>query len=410
MAEENQLWKRIQKWIRYARQHPLQAVGLLIAGTIPVVFLHLIERRVEIWGDALLEKHGDSLAASCAIVLLDFVARHPAWSIAIFALALILGLLIHAYFATHPYFEFEKQTGEIPPPTSPPIEELHDPAKEAITLSDALRAFLKECGPRPDPKRWPDETDIEFNRRRSSEIGPWIQRLVNGWAKRFADRAKNTLHLLGEHNVIDFDLDRALASPKDENNILLIADKFLLLSARVKAKELNSKPNLSLGCGMAQVAYDPNSGVWTEHLKTDSHPSTAFLLHITNTPPGAGVSGVRAQIEWTYDTGIPGPSFCPAMWLNEPYGKVDLPVGWRRTLLVGIKTALGYEACGWTGYDNRRIDVSEQPNSHSEIVPQRGTLLVRVINDSGEVLFESRLEWKVDLRTFLPDIKLLPLS
>jgi hypothetical protein len=169
----------------------------------------------------------------------------------------------------------------------------------------------------------------------------------------------------------------------------------------------NIKPNLSLTCGMTQAAYDSQSGIWTEHLKLDSRPSTAFLLHITNSELGIDANGIRAQIEWTFDTGVSGPSFCPAMWLNEPYGKVDLPIGWRRTLLVGIKTYMGYDVCGWMGYDNRRINASEQPNSHSEVVPTDGTMLVKVIGDTGDVLFEAKLDWRTDLRTFLPDIKML---
>ncbi len=181
----------------------------------------------------------------------------------------------------------------------------------------------------------------------------------------------------------------------------------LAVSAPPMSTAQISKPNLSLEWGMTRVTYDSERGVWTEHLNLGLHPSTAFLLHITNSPPGVGLNGVRAQIEWMYETGVAGPSFRPAMWLNEPCGKVDLPVAWRRTLLVGIKTNLGYGVCGWTGYDNRKINPSEQPNSHSEIVPQDGTLLVKVIDESGDVLFEARLEWQVDLYTFLPDVKRL---
>jgi hypothetical protein len=180
--------------------------------------------------------------------------------------------------------------------------------------------------------------------------------------------------------------------------------------ATIETAESNPEPILSLECGMTQVAYDSQNGVWTEHVKQDMHPSTAFLLHVLNSPPGIGVNDIRAQIEWTYETGVPGPSFCPAMWLDEPYGKVNLPIAWRKTLLVGIKTTLGYGVYGWTGYDNRRIDANERPNAHSELVPQRGTLLVKVIRDSGEVLFKATLGWKVDLYSFLPDVELLPSS
>jgi hypothetical protein len=107
------------------------------------------------------------------------------------------------------------------------------PKDEARDLSDDLHAFLKELGPCPSPKKAPGEDDLEFLRNANSQIGPWCQRLVAGWAGRFADRASKTRHLLAEHNVVDFELDRAIDAAKSETNILHIADKFLLLSSRV---------------------------------------------------------------------------------------------------------------------------------------------------------------------------------
>jgi hypothetical protein len=115
MAEEIGLLKRIQKWLRYARKSPKQAVISLIVVGIPLLGLHLFERRIEIWGDDVLKKHGDSFVSSCGIVLLNFAARHPVWSILLFALALLLGLLVHAYIATNPYSEFEKESAEDKP-------------------------------------------------------------------------------------------------------------------------------------------------------------------------------------------------------------------------------------------------------------------------------------------------------
>ncbi|MGA8152866.1 MAG: hypothetical protein WB952_18090 [Terriglobales bacterium] len=110
----------------------------------------------------------------------------------------------------------------------------HSPRNEARELSDDLHAFLKELGPCPAPKKAAGQDDLEFIRYASSQVGPWTQRLVAGWAGRFADRACKTRHLLAERNVVDFELDQAIdATNKNENNILRIADKFLLLSSRV---------------------------------------------------------------------------------------------------------------------------------------------------------------------------------
>jgi hypothetical protein len=193
-------------------------------------------------------------------------------------------------------------------------------------------------------------------------------------------------------------------------NVCRVQDELQLeLGKGQPEPQLQTKPNFSLGYGFSQVVSDPVSEVWTERFGAYSTPSTACVLQITNSPHpdgwGTDANEVRAQIDWTYDTGFPGPSFSPAMWVNEPCGKVDIPVGWRKTLLIGIKST-HY----WYGADNRRINVAEQPQSHSEIVPRAGTMLVKIISDRGEVLFKAKLGWSEDLYTFHPTVTQLPIS
>lgn len=103
-------WAKVTKWLRYARKHPWQAVGLLMFLTIPTVVFHLFLRQVEDWEDEFIRKHGDSQGPYIVTGLVDFLARHPVWSIGIFAVSVVLALLIHAYISTHPYFDFEKET------------------------------------------------------------------------------------------------------------------------------------------------------------------------------------------------------------------------------------------------------------------------------------------------------------
>ena len=102
-------WKRTKIWLQYAKRNRWQAVGFLLFGIIPLAIFHLLQRQIEVWEDAYLDKHGTSTAASAFVVVVDFIAHHPIWSIILFAVSVILGLLIHAYIATHPFHEYEKE-------------------------------------------------------------------------------------------------------------------------------------------------------------------------------------------------------------------------------------------------------------------------------------------------------------
>jgi hypothetical protein len=81
---------------------------MLVVGAIPLAILHLFQRQVEAWEDDFLVKYGTTRVTYAVTGIIDFLARHPVWSIFLFALCLLLGLLAHAYISTHPFNEFEK--------------------------------------------------------------------------------------------------------------------------------------------------------------------------------------------------------------------------------------------------------------------------------------------------------------
>jgi cell division protein FtsB len=100
-------------------------------------------------------------------------------------------------------------------------------------LAARLRRFLKESGPRPDFPQPDGMSQLDYIKSLQAEVGPWLQRLIAGYAGRFADDVQKARHLLAEHNVVDFELDGLMQSPKDENNILKIARKRTAMAAEL---------------------------------------------------------------------------------------------------------------------------------------------------------------------------------
>ena len=98
----------VVKWLRYSRRHPLQAIGVLIFGAVPLAVLHLFQRQIEVWEDDFLDEHGTRWAAIAFTGIVDFLARHPIWAITILALSVVLGALIHGYIATNPFFKLAR--------------------------------------------------------------------------------------------------------------------------------------------------------------------------------------------------------------------------------------------------------------------------------------------------------------
>lgn len=165
------------------------------------------------------------------------------------------------------------------------------------------------------------------------------------------------------------------------------------------------KPKLEFsGHGFRQVVFDEEKNIWTEQWRQG--PSfKAFVLAFTNYPhadgKGTDANGLRAHIQWTYDTGVIGPNFSPATWLDEAYGRVDIPVGWCKRLLLGIRVVND-----WNGYENSRIDAAEAPKSHSDSLPFLGTMVIQLIGNPGEVWFEAKFEWSENF-AYHPSIKQL---
>jgi hypothetical protein len=115
--------------------------------------------------------------------------------------------------------------------------------EQAEKLSDEIRECLRKLGPRParksSGKQHTEQEELEAMREHSAMLLPWLQRLQGGWVGRFADRAEKMRYLLAEQGITDVDLDMALrSSNRDENNILRIADRLLLLS-REESKPLS---------------------------------------------------------------------------------------------------------------------------------------------------------------------------
>jgi hypothetical protein len=124
-----------------------------------------------------------------------------------------------------------------------PIDQQDSIQEQAEKLSDELREFINKLGPKPvrkpSDKQHTDQEELEAMKEHSAKFFPWAQRLQGGWVGRFADRVEKMRYLLAEQGITDVDLDMALrSSNRDDNNILRIADRLLLLS-RTESKPLS---------------------------------------------------------------------------------------------------------------------------------------------------------------------------
>lgn len=147
------------------------------------------------------------------------------------------------------------------------------------------------------------------------------------------------------------------------------------------------------------ATYDKEAAFWRD--EWSEHCGKAFVLQFTNMTydNGRGVPalGVRAQVVWHYHNGSPGPSFSPAAWIDEALGLVDIPVGFSKKLIVGIKAGSegGYY---WEGYSNPRIDAKDRHRLDGQMIPYLGSMVVKLIGGTGEVWFEQKWEWEEDLQ------------
>ncbi|MGA8736810.1 MAG: hypothetical protein WB558_23035 [Terriglobales bacterium] len=158
-------------------------------------------------------------------------------------------LRAEAHTAKERMSEVEKELTRLQTSSTTGNPSKSDLRKEAEELSDEIRDFLKKLGPRPDRKpSGKQNTKLEEEeaiREHSASLVPWLQRLQGGWVGRFADRAEKTRYLLAEQGITDVDLDMALrGSNSDENNMLRVADRLLLLS-RAESKPLPQAPRMN---------------------------------------------------------------------------------------------------------------------------------------------------------------------
>lgn len=144
------------------------------------------------------------------------------------------------------------------------------------------------------------------------------------------------------------------------------------------------------------VIFDSNSGIWRE--QSIQYHSRAFVFHFTNEvyEDGAGEpANLRAQIAWVYENGVLGVTFSPAAWVDEECGTVDIPVGWSKKLIIGIKTGSGLGAF-WMGYSNPRIKLGDKHSLDGQALPFSGTMLIKLIGTTNEVWYEQKFHYQED--------------
>ena len=84
-------------------------------------------------------------------------------------------------------------------------------------------------------------------------------------------------------------------------------------------------------------------------------------------------------------------------WIDEEYGMIDIPVGWAKKLVIGIKAGSegGYY---WEGYSNPRMEGNDKHALDGQMLPDHGTMLLRLIDSTNEVLYERKFSWEEDLQ------------
>ena len=175
-------------------------------------------------------------------------------------------------------------------------------------------------------------------------------------------------------------------------------DQVSSLTAQLEAHKLIRKPHLIWSAyQFVDATYEKDSGLWRE--QWSEHRSKALVFHFSNGlyDDGKGEPAVlTAQISWEYRTKVPGPSFSPAAWIDEPYGKVEIPVGWSKKLIIGIKSGM-QGAYYWDGYSNPRITAGDQHRLDGQPVPYDGVLSIKLIGSTNEVWFEQKFDWTEDM-------------
>jgi hypothetical protein len=156
------------------------------------------------------------------------------------------------------------------------------------------------------------------------------------------------------------------------------------------------KPRLEVtGLQFINVLYDQERGIWRE--KWGERCSKAYVIHFANFPydDGKGItaSHLRAQLIWQYANGFQGPSFFPAAWADEEQGMIEMPVGYARKLIIGIRAGTS-EAYYWDGYSNPRVNEKDRHAMDSQPLPSHGTLFLKLIGRPDEVWYDQKWKWE----------------
>lgn len=172
------------------------------------------------------------------------------------------------------------------------------------------------------------------------------------------------------------------------------------------------KPRIEWGWSFPAVTYDATHGVWTEYSDIHAPIYKACVISVANhlhdsSGKGTKATQLRAQIFWTYSHDVQGPRFSPAPWLGEELGQIELPVGITKKVLVAVRSSTGEY---WDGYSNSRLDATQRIQISSDMVPYAGTMIIKLIDSSDELLAETKWSWEEDVNTHWPLFKPLFVS
>jgi hypothetical protein len=168
------------------------------------------------------------------------------------------------------------------------------------------------------------------------------------------------------------------------------------------------KPNIDwFTWGFPAVAYDAERGLWTDYGDVHAQIYKACAIYVTNnlddaTARGTHAARLRAQISWAYAHEAIGPRFSPAPWIGEELGQIELPVGVTKRILIAVRDTTGQY---WTGCSNSRLELSQGIQMHSDMVPFDGTMIIKLIDSSDELLAKAKWSWEEDVNTHWPMIK-----
>jgi hypothetical protein len=156
------------------------------------------------------------------------------------------------------------------------------------------------------------------------------------------------------------------------------------------------KPNLKLEQTRYPEMRLDHSGAWMEDWT--GHTPRGFVIIVRNDTyegedNGTPAMGLRAQIWWEYNNGVGGPNLSPAPWVGEECGIVDIPVGFSKELILGIKGSDGM----WMGWTNPKIHPGGAPCAKAnDMLPDYGIMHVRLIGNTNEVWFSADVKWEWD--------------